>query len=408
MSMVLPPLPELFPVPGLRLGIAQAHIRKPNRDDVVVMVLQEGSHAAGVFTQNKFCAAPVLVCREHLIKTTAIRSLVINTGCANATTGEQGLQDAQRTAHYTAQLLEFTPESVLPFSTGVIMERLPIDRLEAGIKQCIEGLQEDNWARAASAIMTTDTCPKGASKRFELSGKTVTVTGISKGSGMIHPNMATMLGYLATDIPIAPALLQEWTKRIADASFNRITVDGDTSTNDSFILMSTGAAQIEVISSDKDPRAAEVFAVLESLSIHLAQAIIRDGEGATKFITISVEGANDSQEAVKIAKSIAHSPLVKTAFFASDPNLGRIAAAIGYADVNELNSNDIDVFLDDVHVIRDGGRASEYQEADGKRVMKQQDITIRVVLKKRGDVSATVWTCDFSHQYVTINAEYRS
>jgi glutamate N-acetyltransferase/amino-acid N-acetyltransferase len=297
---------------------------------------------------------------------------------------------------------------VLPFSTGVIMEHLPMDRIEAGLKGCVTHLAEDRWAQAASAIMTTDTYPKGASEQVEIDGVTITVTGISKGSGMIHPNMATMLSYVATDMPIAPALLKNWTKRLADRSFNRITVDGDTSTNDSFIVISTGLAAVAPLESETDVRAAAVWSVLERVSIDLAKEIIRDGEGATKFISIHVEGAKTEAEAVTIAKSIAHSPLVKTAFFASDPNLGRIACAIGYAPVEPLNIDQMDVYLDDVLVIQNGGRAATYLEADGQRVMKQSDITIRVVFKERGEASTCVWTCDFSHEYVTINAEYRS
>jgi glutamate N-acetyltransferase / amino-acid N-acetyltransferase len=405
MSKVLPPL---FPVPGIRLGVAQAHIRKPNRDDVLVVAIDQGAQVAGVFTQNTCCAAPVTVCREHLSRGAGRRALLVNTGCANAATGQKGLDDARRSTEIVAEVLGCGAKDVLPFSTGVIMEHLSMDRLEAGIRAAAQALHADQWTRAASAIMTTDTRPKGASEQITLDGQTITITGISKGSGMIHPNMATLLGFMATDATIGADLLRRWVKRLADASFNRITVDGDTSTNDSFVLISTGASQQAPIEDENDPRAPVLWASLSRVAISIAKAIVLDGEGATKFITIQVEGAHTESEAVQIAKSIAHSPLVKTAFFASDPNLGRIACAIGYAPVEALNFQHVDVYLDDVLVIENGGRAASYQEAEGQRVMNQADITIRVHVKQRGTASATVWTCDFSHDYVTINAEYRS
>ncbi len=406
-NLVAPDSKSLFPVPGVRIGIAMAGVRKANRKDVTVFSLVEGSIAAGVFTLNRFCAAPVQVCQQHLAASPAVRALVVNTGNANAGTGEDGLQRARRTCDALAAQLGLKREQVLPFSTGVIMETLPVERIEAGLPAALADLREDNWGNAAEAIMTTDTLPKAASRQVQIGGRTVTVTGISKGAGMIRPNMATMLGFMATDAVIAPAALQALVKQAADRSFNRITIDGDTSTNDSFVLMASrqaGHAEITDLASAEGRVLCEaVFAV----SQQLAQAIVRDGEGATKFITVQVDGGCSEDECRQAAYAIAHSPLVKTAFFASDPNLGRILAAVGYAGIADLDQTLIDLFLDDVHVARQGGRHPAYREEDGQRVMKQSEITVRVDLH-RGTASATVWTCDFSHDYVSINADYRS
>ena len=402
------PVPEqLHSVAGVRLGIAEAGVRKANRKDLVVIELAEGSAVAGVFTQNRYCAAPVQVCREHLAAGTAVRALVINTGNANAGTGVDGLARARRTAAALAAQVGVQPQQVLPFSTGVIMETLPVERIEAGLPAALADLSATNWGRAAEGIMTTDTLPKAASRQVQIGGKTVTVTGISKGAGMIRPNMATMLGFVATDAVIAPALLQPLVKAAADASFNRITIDGDTSTNDSFVLIATrqaGHAEITALdSAEGQALQAAVFAVAQQL----AQAIVRDGEGATKFITVQIDGGQTEAECQLAAYAIAHSPLVKTAFFASDPNLGRILAAVGYAGIADLDQTRIEMFLDDVHVVTQGGRNPSYREEDGQRVMKQAEITVRVHLG-RGAASATVWTCDLSHDYVSINADYRS
>jgi glutamate N-acetyltransferase/amino-acid N-acetyltransferase len=402
------PLPsDLHPVPGVKLGITQAGVRKANRRDLTVITLDEGSAVAGVFTKNRFCAAPVQLCQERLAAGKEIRALLINTGNANAGTGEDGLVRARATTIALARLLHVSPEQILPFSTGVIMESLPVDRIEAGLPGALADLKEDNWAVAAEGIMTTDTLPKGYSKQITLGGQTVTLTGISKGAGMIKPNMATMLGYLATDANVAPGLLKALVTEAANASFNRITIDGDTSTNDSFVLMASRKAKHAEITDLNSADGQALRAALIEVSQKLAQAIVRDGEGATKFITITVEGGRDEAECQKAAYAIAHSPLVKTAFFASDPNLGRILAAVGYAGIDDLDQSLIELHLDDVHVVTKGGRRPEYQEADGQRVMKQAEITIRVGLA-RGNATATVWTCDLSHDYVTINADYRS
>ena len=402
------PLPsDLHPVPGVKLGITQAGVRKANRRDLTVITLDEGSAVAGVFTKNRFCAAPVQLCQERLAAGNEIRALVINTGNANAGTGEDGLVRARATCIALARLLHVSPEQILPFSTGVIMESLPVNRIEAGLPGALADLKEDNWAVAAEGIMTTDTLPKGYSKQITLGGQTVTITGISKGAGMIKPNMATMLGYLATDANVAPGLLKALVTEAANASFNRITIDGDTSTNDSFVLMASRKAKHAEITDLNSADGQALRAGLIEVSQKLAQAIVRDGEGATKFITITVEGGRDEAECQKAAYAIAHSPLVKTAFFASDPNLGRILAAVGYAGIDDLDQSLIELHLDDVHVVTKGGRRPEYQEADGQRVMKQAEITIRVGLA-RGNATATVWTCDLSHDYVTINADYRS
>ena len=403
------PAEQLLPVPGVQLGIAEAGVRKAHRKDLVVMTLDADCAVGGVFTTNRFCAAPVRICQDHLAKGQGhgIRALVINTGNANAGTGQDGHDRALAVCDALASQLGVAREQVLPFSTGVILEPLPHDRIIAGLPKAIANLKPANWADAALGIMTTDTVPKAQSAQLKVDGHTVTITGISKGSGMIHPNMATMLGYLATDANIDPALMPELTRRLADASFNRITVDGDTSTNDSFIVMATGRAGHAPIQSLQSPQGQQLYAALEAVSRWLAQAIVRDGEGATKFMTIEVQQAKTEQEARQVADAIAHSPLVKTAFYASDPNLGRILAAVGYAGVSDLDAQALDLYLDDVHVATEGGRHPNYREEDGQRVMKQANIGIRVVLH-RGSAQATVWTCDFSHDYVSINADYRS
>jgi len=399
---------SLHAVPGVALGIAMAGVRKANRKDVTVMTLAEGSSVAGVFTANRFCAAPVQVCREHLAAGGgAIRAIVINTGNANAGTGQDGLQRARATCAALAAQLGVKAEQILPFSTGVIMETLPNDRIQAALPGALAGARADRWGEAAEAIMTTDTLPKAASRQVRIGGRTVTLTGISKGAGMIRPNMATMLGFIATDAAIAPALLPSLVKEAADASFNRITIDGDTSTNDSFVLIATHQAGHAPITALDSTDARALREALISLAQQLAQAIVRDGEGATKFIAVRIDGGRNEAECRQAAYAIAHSPLVKTAFFASDPNLGRILAAVGYAGIADLDQSTIDLFLDDVHVVERGGRRPQYREEDGARVMKQAEITVRVDLH-RGPATSTVWTCDFSYEYVKINADYRS
>ena len=398
---------DLLPVAGIEIGTAMAGVRKANRRDVVVFRLAEGSAVAGVFTRNRFCAAPVQVCREHLASGAAIRAIVINTGNANAGTGQDGLARARQTCSALATHLGIQPSQVLPFSTGVIMETLPVERIEAGLPAALHSLSANAWAQAAEGIMTTDTLPKAASRQVAIGGHTVTLTGISKGAGMIRPNMATMLGFVATDAAVDPALMQALVREAADASFNRITIDGDTSTNDSFVLMATGRAGHAPITDLESAEGQALRGALVSLAQQLAQAIVRDGEGATKFIAVHIEGGRDEAECRLAAYAIAHSPLVKTAFFASDPNLGRILAAVGYAGIDDLDQGLIDLHLDDVHVVHRGGRRPEYREEDGQRVMKQSEITIRVGLN-RGAASTTVWTCDLSHDYVSINADYRS
>ncbi len=406
-NLTAPDPSTLLPVPGVRIGVAMAGVRKANRRDLVVFALDEGTAVAGVFTQNRFCAAPVQVCREHLSAGSGIRALVVNTGNANAGTGADGLRRARQTCAALAALMGAQPGQVLPFSTGVIMETLPVDRIEVGLPAALSALRADGWAEAAAGIMTTDTLPKAASRQVQIGGHAVTVTGISKGAGMIRPNMATMLGFLATDAVIEPALLQALAKDAADTSFNRITIDGDTSTNDSFIVMATQQAGHAPITSLTSTEGRALRDAVVAVAQQLAQAIVRDGEGATKFITVQVQGGRDEAECRLAAYAIAHSPLVKTAFFASDPNLGRILAAVGYAGIADLDQGLIDLFLDDVHVVREGGRHPGYREEDGQRVMKQAEITVRVHLH-RGTAEATVWTCDLSHDYVSINADYRS
>jgi glutamate N-acetyltransferase/amino-acid N-acetyltransferase len=406
-----PPDPKsLLPVAGVSLGVTEAGIRKAGRKDLLVMKLERGARVAGVFTQNRFCAAPVTVARQHLSMLdpdASIRALVVNTGCANAGTGREGVAAARQTCNELARLLECSAAQVLPFSTGVIMEPLPVERVAAGLPACLAGLREDNWLAAAHAIMTTDTLPKAVSRRVRAGGAEVTVTGIAKGAGMIHPNMATLLGFVATDARLSLPLARSMVAHAADHSFNCITVDGDTSTNDAFMLIATGKADMTEISDAKSTAYAALMEGVIAVAAELAQAIIRDGEGATKFITVRVEGGRKEEECRKVAYAIAHSPLVKTAFFASDPNLGRILAAVGYAGVADLAVDKVDLYLDDVLVAKNGGRSPGYREADGFRVMKQPEITVRVVLN-RGAAAATVWTCDLSHDYVTINAEYRT
>ena len=397
----------LLPIHGVRLGTAEASIKKPERKDLLVMQLDSQAAVAGVFTQNRFCAAPVTVAREHLASDKGVCALVINTGNANAGTGEQGMAAARATCAEVAALLDCEAEQVLPFSTGVIMETLPLARIIAGLPMCISGLREDNWLDAAYAIMTTDIVAKGVSRQITLAGKTVTITGIAKGSGMIHPNMATMLGYIATDAAVAQPLLQRMVRHASDASFNCITVDGDTSTNDALMLIATGKSDAPAITDAQGAAFDKLQAAVTEVAILLAQAIVRDGEGATKFITIQVEGGASVAECKQIAYAVARSPLVKTAFFASDPNLGRILAAIGYAGVQDLDVHHLKLYLDDVLVAEHGGRAASYREEDGQRVMQQSDITVRIVLE-RGTAKAAVWTCDFSYDYVKINASYRS
>ena len=398
---------DLLPVRGVQLGIAKAGIRKPDRKDMLVMKLAEGTRVAGVFTKNRFCAAPVTLCKEHLSQQTEIRALVVNTGNANAGTGESGMQNARTTCAELATLLGCSAAQVLPFSTGVILEPLPMDRLLAGLPDCVANLEEDRWLDAAEAIMTTDIVAKGVSRQVTVGGKTVTITGISKGSGMIHPNMATMLGYIATDAAVSQKVLENIIHHAVNRSFNCITVDGDTSTNDSLILMATGQAGHAEIVSETDSDFLTLRDALTEVATLLAQAIVRDGEGATKFMTIQVEAGKDEEECRKVAYAIAHSPLIKTAFFASDPNLGRILAAIGYAGIDDLDVNKLSLYLGDVLVAEQGGRAASYEESQGAAVMQASDITVRVVLA-RGQAQATVWTCDFSYDYVKINADYRS
>lgn len=400
-------LPEqLLPIQGVSLGIAEAGIKKPNRKDLLVMVLDEGVKVAGVFTQNRFCAAPVIVAKEHLVKT-SIRALVVNTGNANAGTGEAGLTHARATCAALAEILGCDARQVLPFSTGVIMESLPVDKIVSGLPAAVANCKVDNWFAAALAIMTTDIVPKAVSKQIQLHGQAVTITGIAKGSGMIRPNMATMLGYVATDAAISQPLLEEMVRFAADHSFNRITVDGDTSTNDAFMLLATGHAGHAEITRKESMEFGLLQEAVTAVSAELARMIVRDGEGATKFISVQVDAGKDQDECARVAYAIAHSPLIKTAFFASDPNLGRILAAIGYAGIHDLDVNAIQLYLDDVLVADQGGRAAHYREEDGQRIMNQSEITVRVILN-RGDAATTVWTCDFSYDYVKINADYRS
>ena len=410
-KLTAPAPASLLPVSGIQLGFAKAHVRKPDRKDVLVMTLAEGSRVAGVFTLNRFCAAPVILCKEFLAQNAGIRALLINTGCANAGTGSDGLKRAKQSCEALGSLLGLQSNQILPFSTGVILEPLPVDKVIAGLPAAIENLAEDNWLNAAEAIMTTDIVAKGTSRKIKLSGKDVTITGISKGSGMIHPNMATMLGYIATDAVVSQAALESIIHYAVNKSFNCITVDGDTSTNDSLIMMASNLAgnkEITEISLDFN----HLRDTLTEVAIELAQAIVRDGEGATKFITVTIEAGIDEAECRKVAYAIAHSPLIKTAFFASDPNLGRILAAIGYAGIDNLDVNNMELYLGsvaggEVLVAEKGGRAADYREEQGAAIMKESDIVVRVVLN-RGQQNCTIWTCDFSYDYVKINADYRS
>jgi glutamate N-acetyltransferase/amino-acid N-acetyltransferase len=405
-KLTAPLASSLLPVNGVELGYAEAHVRKPNRKDVLVIKLAEGTRVAGVFTKNRFCAAPVVLCKDFLAQQSGIRALLVNTGCANAGTGEDGLQRAQQSCDALASLLGIQANQVLPFSTGVILEPLPVDKVVAGLPAAIANLKADNWLNAAEAIMTTDIVAKGTSRQLNVGGKTITITGMSKGSGMIHPNMATMLGYVATDAAISQYALESMIQYAVNKSFNCITVDGDTSTNDSLIFMATNqAANAEITESSADYIA--LRDAFTDVAVELAQAIVRDGEGATKFMSIVVERGQNEEECRKVAYAIAHSPLVKTAFFASDPNLGRILAAIGYAGVDDLDVNALQLYLGDVLVAEQGGRASSYLEEQGSAVMSESDIVVRVVLN-RGDAAVTIWTCDFSYDYVKINADYRS
>ncbi|MFV0678851.1 bifunctional glutamate N-acetyltransferase/amino-acid acetyltransferase ArgJ [Ottowia sp.] len=401
----------LLAVPGVRIGVAEAGVRKAGRKDVTVFLLDEGASVGGVFTQNRFCAAPVQLCRQRLVQGTAkgssIRALVINTGNANAGTGEDGLKRAQAVCDVLGGLLQVPAAQVLPFSTGVIMEPLPVDRIVAGLPAAIADAQPGHWLRAAEGIMTTDTVPKAFSAKAQVGGKTVTITGISKGAGMIRPNMATMLGFLATDACVDQSVMHQLARELAEGSFNRVTVDGDTSTNDSFIVIASNQAGHAPITALDSADGQALKTALLGVARQLAQAIVRDGEGATKFITVQVDGGKTADECRRVAYAIAHSPLVKTAFFASDPNLGRILAAVGYAGIDDLDQTHIELYLDDVHVATRGGRKPEYREEDGQRVMQQAELTVRVHLG-RGAASDTVWTCDLSHDYVSINADYRS
>ena len=406
-NLTAPVASSLHPVAGVRIGVAEAGVRKANRKDLTVFLLDEGASVGGVFTRNRFCAAPVQICRERLTAGAAVRAIVVNTGNANAGTGEDGLARARQTCEALAAQLKLQPDQVLPFSTGVIMEPLPVDRIVAGLPAAIADAQPTHWARAAEGIMTTDTVPKAASAKAMVGGVEVTITGISKGAGMIRPNMATMLGFLATDAKVDQAVLKQLAFELAEGSFNRVTIDGDTSTNDSFIVIATNKAANAPVTALDSVDGQALKAAMLGVARQLAQAIVRDGEGATKFITVQVEGGKTTAECRQVAYAIAHSPLVKTAFFASDPNLGRILAAVGYAGIDDLDQTKIDLYLDDVHVAVNGGRNPSYREEDGQRVMKQAEITVRVNLG-RGSASDTVWTCDLSHDYVSINADYRS
>ena len=406
-NLTAPVASSLHPVAGVRIGVAEAGVRKANRKDLTVFLLDEGASVGGVFTRNRFCAAPVQICRERLTAGAAVRAIVVNTGNANAGTGADGLARARQTCEALAAQLGLQPDQVLPFSTGVIMEPLPVDRIVAGLPAAITDAQPAHWARAAEGIMTTDTVPKAASAKAMVGGVEVTITGISKGAGMIRPNMATMLGFLATDAKVDQAVMKQLAFELAEGSFNRVTIDGDTSTNDSFIVIATNKAANAPVTALDSVDGQALKAAMLGVARQLAQAIVRDGEGATKFITVQVEGGKTTAECRQVAYAIAHSPLVKTAFFASDPNLGRILAAVGYAGIDDLDQTKIDLYLDDVHVAVNGGRNPSYREEDGQRVMKQAEITVRVNLG-RGSASDTVWTCDLSHDYVSINADYRS
>ncbi|HYA19395.1 MAG TPA: bifunctional glutamate N-acetyltransferase/amino-acid acetyltransferase ArgJ [Burkholderiales bacterium] len=406
-NLTQPLAEQLLPVKGVALGVAEAGIKKPGRKDLLVITLAQGSKIVGVFTQNRFCAAPVLVSREHLQAKLPVWALLVNTGNANAGTGDEGVDHARQTCSALAKLLKCDPRSILPFSTGVIMEPMPVECIVASLPRCVANLHENNWLKAAEAIMTTDTVPKALSKQVSINGAKVTITGIAKGAGMIRPNMATMLAFIASDARVGLPVLRSVARRAADDSFHCITVDGDTSTNDAFMLMTTGQAQMPEITGINSRESIIFRGVITEMAQWLAQAMVRDGEGATKFITISVEGGKRHEECVKVAFAIAHSPLVKTAFFASDPNLGRILAAIGYAGIADLDVSKISLYLDEVLVAENGRRAIRYNEADGQEVMRKQEIRIRVLLG-RGSATSKTWTCDLSPEYVKINSEYRT
>lgn len=406
-NLSLPDAATLFPIAGVRIGVTEAGVRKVGRKDVTVVLMDAGASVSGVFTSNRFCAAPVQICREHLTAGQGIRAMLINTGNANAGTGAEGLARARSICEALAQKLDISVDQILPFSTGVIMEPLPGDRIIAGLDAAIADAQPGNWLRAAEGIMTTDTVPKAFGKQVQIGGKTISITGISKGAGMIRPNMATMLGFIATDACVGQSVMKQLSMELAEGSFNRVTVDGDTSTNDSLVVIASNKAGNAAVDSLDSADGKVLKAAMLDVARQLAQAIVRDGEGATKFITVRVEGGRNAEECRKVAYAIAHSPLVKTAFYASDPNLGRILAAVGYAGIDDLDQGGIELHLDDVHVATQGGRNPAYREEDGQRVMKQSEITVRVGLG-RGAASDTVWTCDFSHEYVTINADYRS
>ena len=407
-NLLSPRAQDLLAIPGITIGVTEAGVRKANRRDLTVLLLDASSSVGAVFTQNRYCAAPVQVCRTHLAAATSdIRALVINTGNANAGTGAPGLQAANQTCAAMAQQLDVQPEQILPFSTGVIMEELPVEKIIAALPAAISNAHAANWANAAEGIMTTDTVPKACSAQTTLEGAAVHITGIAKGAGMIRPNMATMLGFMATDAKVSQPVMAQLAREVADASFNRITIDGDTSTNDSFVIMATNKAAHTEITDLASPAGVTLKAAVLKVAQQLAQAIVRDGEGATKFITVQVDGGKTPEECRQVAYAIAHSPLVKTAFYASDPNLGRILAAVGYAGISDLDQEKIELFLDNVHVVTRGGRNPAYREEQGQQVMKQSEITVRVNLG-RGTASDTVWTCDFSHDYVSINADYRS
>jgi glutamate N-acetyltransferase/amino-acid N-acetyltransferase len=406
-NLPLPDISKLYPIAGVRIGVTEAGIRKANRKDLTVVLIDAGASVSGVFTSNRFCAAPVQICRENLAMGQAMRAMVINTGNANAGTGVDGLNRARSTCVALAKRLGVDATQVLPFSTGVIMETLPVDRIEAGLDAAIADASEGNWLKAAEGIMTTDTQPKAFGAQGIVGGKLVSVSGISKGAGMIRPNMATMLGFIATDANVDQAVMKQLSLELAEGSFNRVTVDGDTSTNDSLVVIASNKVGNPLIDSLASTDGQALTALMLDVARKLAQAIVRDGEGATKFISVVVQGGRTADECRKVAYAIAHSPLVKTAFYASDPNLGRILAAVGYAGIDDLDQTGIELFLDDVHVATKGGRNPSYREEDGQRVMKQAEITVRVMLG-RGLAEETVWTCDFSHEYVTINADYRS
>ncbi len=406
-NLVAPVGGQLFSIDGVKLGVTEAGIRKQGRKDLSVLLIEPGASVSGVFTTNRFCAAPVQICRDHLATGSEIRAILINTGNANAGTGEDGLVHAKSTCASLARRLGILPNQVLPFSTGVIMEPLPVDRIDAGIDAALADVRPDHWLRAAEAIMTTDTLPKAFSVQLEIEGQPVCITGISKGAGMIRPNMATMLGFIATDACVNQSVMKQLAFDLAEGSFNRVTVDGDTSTNDSLIVIASNKAKHAPIESLESTEGVALKQAMLDVARLLAQAIVRDGEGATKFITVRVDGGLDAAECRKVAYTVAHSPLVKTAFFASDPNLGRILAAVGYSGIDGMNPETIELYLDEVHVVRQGGRNPLYREEDGQRVMKKPEILVRIDLG-RGQATDTVWTCDFSHDYVTINADYRS